>query len=158
SELRLGQIQNIDVAAGSCILSVVGDGMAGTPGIAGKVFGSLADVGVNVRAIAQGSAERNISLVIDEKQTSKALRSVHARFYLSPHTLSIGMIGPGVVGSTLLDQLASQAGRLSEDFRLDLRLRGLATSKKMVLSDKPIPLNQWRGALENAVLPDLNAF
>jgi aspartokinase/homoserine dehydrogenase 1 len=158
AELRQGQIQNIDILKQSCILSIVGDGMAGTPGIASKVFGSLADAGVNVRAIAQGSSERNISVVIDEKQTTKALRSVHAGFYLSPHTISIGMIGPGAVGGTLLNQIASQAARLLEDFRLDLRLRGITTSKRMALSDSAIPLDGWRHALDKGVAADFEAF
>jgi aspartokinase/homoserine dehydrogenase 1 len=157
-ELRLGQIQNVEVQRGACILSVVGDGMAGTPGIAARVFLSLADVGVNVRAIAQGSSERNISVVIDQKHTAKALRSVHAGFYLSPHTISIGLIGPGVVGSALLDQLASQAERLRHDFRLDLRLRGIATSKQMTLSDLQIPLDSWRDARSLGIPTDLTAF
>src|SRR6266850_8366095 len=95
AELDGGQIQDVDVVRGCSILSVVGDGMAGTPGIAAQVFGSLGAAGVNVRAIAQGSSERNISVVIDERQTTKALRSVHAGFYLSPHTISLGIIGPG---------------------------------------------------------------
>ena len=81
-----------------------------------------------MRAIAQGASERNISVVIDEKQTARALGSVHAGFYLSPHTVSIGLIGPGTVGSVFLVQLASQVGRLTRDFRLDLRLRGILTS------------------------------
>ena len=123
-ELRQGQIQHVDVTRDCSILAVVGDGMAGTPGIAAKLFGALGTSGVNVRAIAQGSSERNISVVIDERQIARALGSVHASFYLSPHTVSIGLIGPGSVGSVLLDQLASQAGRLTNDFRLDLRLRG----------------------------------
>ena len=112
TELRQGQIQNVDLVSGCSILSVVGDGMAGTPGIAAAVFGALAAAGVNIRAIAQGSSERNISAVIDERQSTRALRSVHARFYLSPHTVSIGLIGPGTVGGVLLEQLASQRERL----------------------------------------------
>jgi aspartokinase/homoserine dehydrogenase 1 len=111
-----------------------------------------------VRAIAQGSSERNISVVIDEKQTTKALRSVHAGFYLSPHTISIGMIGPGAVGSTLLDQIASQAGRLLADFRLDLRLRGVATSRKMALSESAIPLDRWRDLLDKGAATDFTSF
>jgi len=94
AELNGGQIQNVDVIRGCSILSVVGDGMAGTPGIAAQVFGSLGASGVNVRAIAQGSSERNISVVIDERQTTRALRSVHAGFYLSPHTISVGAPDP----------------------------------------------------------------
>lgn len=147
AELEQGQIQNIDVGAGCSILSVVGDGMAGTPGIAAKVFVALANAGVNVRAIAQGSSERNISCVVDQRQASKALGAVHSGFYLSPHTVSIGLVGPGLVGSALLDQLASQAERLSRDFRLDLRLRGIMTSTRMALADAQIPLTCWREAL-----------
>src|SRR5678815_4024315 len=85
TELRQGQIQNVDLVSGCSILSVVGDGMAGTPGIAAAVFGALAGAGVNIRAIAQGSSERNISVVIDEHRITRALRTVHAAFYLSSH-------------------------------------------------------------------------
>ncbi len=158
SELRAGQIQSIDVVRESCILSIVGDGMAGTPGIASKVFGSLAGAGVNIRAIAQGSSERNISVVIDQKLTTKALRSVHSAFYLSPHTISIGVIGPGAVGRTFLAQLASQVERLAADFHLDLRLRGIATSRRMALSDVAIPLSRWPDELERGVPTDLATF
>jgi bifunctional aspartokinase / homoserine dehydrogenase 1 len=157
-ELRDGQIQDVDALTGHSILSVVGDGMAGTPGIAADVFGALAGAGVNVRAIAQGSSERNISVVIDARQTTRALRSVHARFYLSPHTVSIGLVGPGVVGSVLLEQIASQAGRLLRDFRLDLRVRALMTSKKMLLSDQPIGLEGWKEKLAAGQPVDLAAF
>ncbi len=158
AELRGGQIQDVDVVRGCSILSVVGDGMAGTPGIAAQVFGSLGAAGVNVRAIAQGSSERNISVVIDERQTTRALRSVHAGFYLSPHTISLGLIGPGAVGGALLDQLASQTARLTRDFHIDLRLRAVMTSKAMALSDSAIPLDSWRAALEDGMAPDMLRF
>jgi aspartokinase/homoserine dehydrogenase 1 len=143
AELRGGQIQNVDVVGDCSILSVVGDGMAGTPGVAASVFGSLAAAGVNIRAIAQGSSERNISAVIDERQSTRALRSVHAKFYLSPHTVSIGLIGPGTVGAVLLEQLASQRERLRRDFHLDLRVRGILTSRRMLLSDTSISARDW---------------
>ncbi len=90
--------------------------MAGTPGVAAKMFGALSSAGVNVRAIAQGASERNISAMIDARDLTRALRSVHASFYLSAHTISIGVIGPGLVGSALVEQLASQAARLRETF------------------------------------------
>ena len=108
--------------------------MAGTPGVAAKVFGSLADAGVNVRAIAQGSSERNISLVIESKQAARALRSVHAGFYLSPHTVSIGLIGPGTSAASSSISSLSQRDRLQRDRNLDLRLRGIITSSRMVLA------------------------
>src|SRR5438477_2441453 len=159
AELNGGQIQNVDVVRGCSILSVVGDGMAGTPGVAAQVFGSLGAAGVNVRAIAQGSSERNISVVIDERQTTRALRSVHAGFYLSPHTISVGIIGPGAVGSVLLDQLASQTDRLTRDFHIDLRLRGVMTTRAMALSDTAIPFDAWRDALKaGGKAPDMLRF
>jgi aspartokinase/homoserine dehydrogenase 1 len=157
-ELEQGQLQNVDVSTGCSILSVVGDGMAGTPGVAAKVFSSLASVGVNVRAIAQGSSERNISMVIDERQASKALGAVHSGFYLSPHTISIGLIGPGLVGGALLEQIAGQMARLSRDFRLDLRVRGIMSSDRMLLSDAAIPLDNWKHALARADGRDVDRF
>ena len=158
SELRSGQIQNVDLVTGCSILSAVGDGMAGTPGIAASVFGALATAGVNIRAIAQGSSERNISAVIDERQSTRALRSVHARFYLSPHTVSIGLIGPGTVGAVLLEQLASQRERLLRDFHLDLRVRGILTSKRMLLSDTSLSVKDWRAASARVAPTDTAAF
>jgi aspartokinase/homoserine dehydrogenase 1 len=158
AELRQGQIQNVDVVRGCSILSVVGDGMAGTPGIAASVFGALAAAGVNIRAIAQGSSERAISAVIDERDVTRALRSVHARFYLSPHTISIGLIGPGTVGAVLLDQLVSQTERLRRDFHLDLRVRGILTSRHMLLADNSISPSDWQAAGDTLVRADLTRF
>src|ERR1700674_2080309 len=123
-ELQEGQIQSVDVDPDLAILAVVGDGMAGTPGIAAKVFAALGTSGVNVRAIAQGASERNISAVVEGRSATRALRAVHAGLYLSPHTISIGVIGPGTVGRVLLDQLASQSERLRRQCKLDLRVRG----------------------------------
>jgi bifunctional aspartokinase / homoserine dehydrogenase 1 len=124
-ELDGGQIQSVDTTGDLAILAVVGDGMAGTPGVSAKVFNALGAAAINVRAIAQGASERNISVVVDGKQATRALRATHASFYLSPNTLSIGVIGPGTVGRVLLDQLASQQARLSHEFKLDLRVRGI---------------------------------
>ncbi|MCS6947118.1 MAG: aspartate kinase, partial [Steroidobacteraceae bacterium] len=158
-ELHEGQIQSVVTDPQLAILAVVGDGMAGTPGIAAKVFNALGAAGVNVRAIAQGASERNISVVVDRRQTTRALRAVHASFYLSPHTLSIGIIGPGTVGRVLLDQLASQSERLQREFKLDLRIRGILSSRKMLLSDKGVDLAHWRAAFDAATQPaDLEAF
>jgi bifunctional aspartokinase / homoserine dehydrogenase 1 len=147
AELARSQIQDIGLSRDCSILSIVGDGMAGTPGVAAKLFGALGSAGVNVRAVAQGSSERSISVVIDSRDTTRALRSVHSGFYLSPHTISIGLIGPGNVGSVFIEQLASQAGRLRGECGLDLRLRAVATSKRMVLADQEIALGGWRELL-----------
>src|SRR5262245_49885538 len=158
-ELREGQIQSVEVDPGCSILAVVGDGMAGAHGVAAKVFGALGSAAVSVRAIAQGASERNISAVIDGKFSSRALRSVHSSFYLSPHTISIGLIGPGVVGSVLLDQLASQVQRLSRDLKLDLRVRGIMSSKRMHLADPEVQLPRWRDAFASrSEASDLTRF
>ncbi|HTV50269.1 MAG TPA: bifunctional aspartate kinase/homoserine dehydrogenase I [Steroidobacteraceae bacterium] len=149
-ELKEGQIQRVDVDQDLAILAVVGDGMAGTPGVAAKVFSALGNAAVNVRAIAQGASERNISVVIDAQHATRALRAAHAGYYLSPHTLSIGVIGPGTVGRVLLDQLASQSARLRDEFQLDLRVRGILASQRMVLSDAGVDLSAWRAAFERA--------
>jgi aspartokinase/homoserine dehydrogenase 1 len=158
AELRDGQIQQVDVGLGQSILAVVGDGMAGAHGVAAKVFNSLGDAGISVRAIAQGASERNISLVVDGRYAAKALRAVHAAFYLSPNTLSIGLIGPGTVGRVFLAQLATQIERLRR-LNLDLRVRAIAGSRRMVLSETSIDLGAWREELETHGEPlDLAKF
>jgi aspartokinase/homoserine dehydrogenase 1 len=158
-ELQEGQIQSVDIDPDLAILAVVGDGMAGTPGVAAKVFAALGTAGVNVRAIAQGASERNISAVVEGRSATRALRSVHAGLYLSPHTLSIGVIGPGTVGRVLLDQLASQSERLRRQARLELRVRGVLGSRRMLLEDSGVELPRWRARYEaSAAAADLDRF
>ena len=158
AELRDGQIQRVDVGLGLSILAVVGDGMAGAHGVAAKVFNSLGDAAISVRAIAQGASERNISVVVDGRGAAKALRAVHAAFYLSPNTLSIGLIGPGTVGRVFIEQLATQIDRLRA-LNLDLRVRGIAGSKRMLLAETAIDLHRWKEQLESDGAPlDLERF
>jgi aspartokinase/homoserine dehydrogenase 1 len=157
-ELRDGQIQQVDVGLGLSILAVVGDGMAGSHGVAAKVFNSLGAASISVRAIAQGASERNISVVVDGKVGAKALRAVHAAFYLSPNTLSIGLIGPGTVGRVLLAQIDTQIERL-RDLNLDLRVRAIAGSKRMLLAEAAIDLGNWQQQMALAGEPlDLDKF
>jgi aspartokinase/homoserine dehydrogenase 1 len=158
-ELKEGQIQDVDVALDMAIIAVVGDGMAGTPGVAAKVFSALGSTSVNVRAIAQGASERNISVVVDGKHAERGLRAVHAGLYLSPHTISVGLIGPGTVGRVLLDQLASQSARLNSGARLDFRIRGIMTSKQMLLSESGVALDNWKQQFEkDATEADFDRF
>jgi aspartokinase/homoserine dehydrogenase 1 len=152
-EIKEGQIQSIQVDRDLAILAVVGDGMAGLPGVSGQVFNALGSATVNVHAIAQGASERNISVVVDQKDATRALRAVHSGFYLSPHTISIGLVGPGAVGRVLLEQIAAERQRLLRDFKLDLRVRGLMTSKKMLLSEQGVPLDGWKQALDASSTP-----
>jgi aspartokinase/homoserine dehydrogenase 1 len=158
-ELESGQIQSVDTTDAQSILAVVGDGMAGTPGIAAKFFGTLGRAGINIRAIAQGSSERNISAVVDSDDAIRALRAAHSGFYLSSKTVSIGLIGPGTVGGTLLEQIEKQSERLIDEFNLDLRVRAIARSKKMLLGERRIDLSDWRDSFdEQAENIDLERF
>lgn len=147
AERQQGLLQDLEVTSGCTILAAVGDGMSGTPGIAARLFGSLVRAGVNVRAIAQGSSERNISVVIDSGDATRALRAAHAGFYLSQQTLSIGLIGPGHVGGALLDQMAGRLHWLREEFGVDLRVRAVANSSTMLLDEHRIDLASWRDQL-----------
>jgi aspartokinase/homoserine dehydrogenase 1 len=122
------------------------------------VFNSLGDASISVRAIAQGASERNISVVVDGKAGAKALRAVHAAFYLSPNTLSIGLIGPGIVGRALLAQIGTQIERL-RGLNLDLRVRGIAGSKRMLLEETAVDMNRWAERMAEAGEPlDLEKF
>ncbi|RYZ69446.1 MAG: aspartate kinase, partial [Lysobacteraceae bacterium] len=125
-ELRIGQIQRVQLTDGVSVLAAVGDGMAGQPGVAARLFESLGRARVNILAIAQGSSERNISVAIDSADATKALRAAHAGFWLSPQTFAVGVIGPGKVGGALLDQLRAAQPQLLGKANLDLRLRAIA--------------------------------
>jgi len=161
-ELADGLLSSVDVIAHCGVLAAVGEGMAETPGVSGRLFSALSRSGVNVRAVAQGSSERNISVVVDEADLSRALRAAHAGFYLSDQTLSVGLIGPGGIGRALLDQLHTQRELLKREFNVDLRVRGIARSSSMVLGDPEIPLSTWANALEkggpNSSALDMDRF
>ena len=158
-ELASGQIQSVDVTGSQSIVAVVGDGMAGTPGIAARFFGTLGRAGINIRAIAQGASERNISAVVDSEESTRALRAAHSGFYLSSKTISIGLIGPGHVGGALLQQIERQTERLREVFNLDLRVRAIARSTSMLLGDRRIDLANWEQEYQHSAIDlDLNAF
>jgi aspartokinase/homoserine dehydrogenase 1 len=158
-EIARGQIQRVMSERGISVLAVVGDGMAGTPGICARLFNALGRAKVNVRAIAQGSSERNISVAIAEGEATRALRAVHAGFYLSAQTLSVGIIGPGQVGQALVQQIAEARGRLLRETHLDLRVRAIATSRQLLLDEQQVDLLHWRdGMASKGVACDLDAF
>jgi bifunctional aspartokinase / homoserine dehydrogenase 1 len=158
AEIRQAQVEGVDLLPGCSILAVVGEGMRGLPGVAAKLFGALGRAGVNVRAIAQGASERNISAVIPSEDADRALRAVHASFYLSPQAVSIGLIGPGGVGGQLLDQLQGEIPRLAAESRIDLRVRAVAGSRRMLLAPRVVDLAGWRAALDEGGVTNLDAF
>lgn len=134
-ELSAGAIQRVSAEPGIAVLAVVGEGMAGQPGVAARLFAALGRARINVRAIAQGSSERNISVAISEQHATRALRAVHAGFYLSAQTLSVGLIGPGQVGRALLGQMFAAKSRLRDRTQLDLRIRAIAGSSKVATAE-----------------------
>jgi aspartokinase/homoserine dehydrogenase 1 len=159
AELHHNQIQTIEVMENCSILAAVGDNMVDHPGVAGKFFRALGKARVNIRAIAQGSSERNISTVIDGADSRRALRAVHAAFYLSNQTISIGVIGCGLIGGTFLDQLKTQMETLRKEFKIDLRVRGILNSKVMILNEQGRTLAGWRESVKESSLPaDLEKF
>jgi len=159
AELHYGKVQTIDVGGPYRILAAVGDRMEQTPGVAARFFGALGSANINVRAIAQGSSERNISAVVDAKDSARALRAVHSGFYLSDRTLSIGLLGPGRIGSELLRQIAAGARTLHERFQIDLRVRGIMRSSSMLLDERGIDLGRWEDLMARDGEPaDLDRF
>jgi aspartokinase/homoserine dehydrogenase 1 len=149
SEIGRGQVQTVTLTEGCCILAVVGDGMVRAPGVAAKFFTALGKAGVNVRAIAQGSSERNISAVIDQRDATRALRTVHSAFYLSSQTLSVGIIGTGLIGSTFLNQLSGRLEQLKSLRAIDVRVRGVMNSRRMLLDYGQVDLRAWQDNLRD---------
>ena len=143
SELHHGVIQRVETTGPCTLLAAVGDAMAQTPGVSARLFSSLAHAGVNVRAVAQGASERNLTVVVDGKDSTRALRAVHTGFYLSEAALNIGIIGAGVVGRTFVEQLHQQAPALLREHRLNLRVQGIARSRKSSQSEEGIDLGAW---------------
>jgi aspartokinase/homoserine dehydrogenase 1 len=158
-EMQRGEIQTVDATEGCCIIAMVGDGMIEQLGVAGKFFSALGKAGINVRAIAQGSSERNISAVVEQAEATKALRAIHSAFYLSNQTLSIGVIGTGLIGGTLLSQLNTRIEQLRRHRGIDLRVRGIMNSRQMLLADRHLALDRWRDELgESSKAADLESF
>ncbi len=157
-ELAAGQVQGVSRTPQISVLAAVGDGMSGTPGVSAQLFGALGRARVNVRAIAQGASERNISVAVDARDAARALRAAHAAFWLSPQTVSVGLVGPGKVGQTLLAQIAAGAERLRRDAGIDLRVTGIASSRLQCLSERGLDPLRWREDLAAGQPTDLDAF
>ncbi|XP_031488783.1 bifunctional aspartokinase/homoserine dehydrogenase 1, chloroplastic-like [Nymphaea colorata] len=157
--LDAGRLSKIEVVRNCSILAAVGQKMASTPGVSATLFNALAKANVNIRAIAQGCSEYNITVVLKREDCIRALRAAHSIFFLSKTTLSVGIIGPGLIGGTLLDQLRDQAATLKEEFNIDLRVMGITGTRKMVLNDVGIDLSRWRELLkEESEEGDLEKF
>lgn len=157
-ELQVGRIDSVEVKNGLSILAAVGEKMHHAAGLSGRLFQALGVNGVNVVAIAQGSSELNISIVIDQADEGKALNAIHEAFFLSAgKTLHLFFAGAGLIGSTLLRQLKENLPFLRKQRRVDIKLIAIATIDKMAFDEKGISLEKWATHLqengETTVLP-----
>lgn len=141
-EIQDELIDEIKVVQGLSIVAVVGDGMKHHPGTSGRMFSALGKNGVNVVAIAQGSSERNISTVIQQSDVSKALNVLHDAFFLSDiKTTYVFLVGTGLIGSTLINQVKEQFQKLSSHNKLEIKMAGIANSKKMLFDENGLQLD-----------------
>ena len=159
-ELADGRIGEPVIEVDKAIIAIVGERMKHTPGISGRVFHSLGRNGVNVSAIAQGSSEINISAVIDAADEARALNAVHEAFFLSgTRSVNVFLAGCGLVGGTLLQQIAHQRTSLSEDYSVRVEVIGIANSRKMLIRESGIGLDGWKAQIEaEGEATDLSAF
>jgi len=147
-EIAQGEINEIFSEDDLATVAIVGDNMKRTPGIAGKLFGTLGRNGINVVACAQGASETNISFVTDRKSLRKALNVIHDSFFLSEYqVLNIFVVGIGTVGSSLLDQIKKQQQKLMSQNGLKLNVVGIASSKKMLFNRDGINLDNFKTEL-----------
>lgn len=147
-ELQAKKLDTPEVENGLAVLAIVGENMKRTPGISGKLFHALGRNGVNVHAIAQGSSEYNISVIITKTDLSKAINAVHDAFYAELNkTLHIFCLGTGNIGKTLFQQLLVQMPFLAKNNDLQVKVMGISNSRKMLLSPNGIDLEQWEEAL-----------
>jgi bifunctional aspartokinase / homoserine dehydrogenase 1 len=150
-ELRSGQIETPRIERDLSVVAVVGENMRYRPGIAGRLFRALGKNGVNIVAIAQGSSELNISVVVPAHDETKALNAIHEAFFLSDvKTLHLFVVGIGLIGGTLLRQISDQAAFLREKRRLEIRVVGIANSKKMVFDEGGIAYDNYKETLEKS--------
>lgn len=149
-EIKAGKIKTIEIEDQVAIVALVGDRMKSHHGLSGKMFSALGNNNINIRAIAQGSSERNISAVIAKKDVTKALNVLHEQFFEVPSKeLNLFITGVGNVGSKLLNQLKSQEQYLLEKLRLKVRILGLSNSRKMIFDENGIDLDNWKSLVES---------
>jgi aspartokinase/homoserine dehydrogenase 1 len=148
-EMILGDIEGIDIQTNLSVIAVVGEGMRQHTGVSGKLFSVLGKNGINVVATAQGSSELNISVVIEQKDLSKALNVIHETFFFSQiKTLHLFLVGTGLIGKALLNQLSGQEKYLTKYKGLRIKLMGIANSRKQLINAQGISFQEAIHSLE----------
>ena len=149
-EIQQGEINDVKAERELATVAIVGENMKRTPGIAGRLFGTLGRSGISVIACAQGASETNISFVIKKKYLRKALNSIHDSFFLSEYkVLNIFLVGIGIVGKSLLEQIRQQQPQLMAQNSLKIRVVGIANSKRAVFDRQGIDLANYAEILQN---------
>lgn len=159
-ELQAEKLEAPTIEQNLSVLAIVGENMKQTPGISGKLFHALGRNGINVRAIAQGSSEYNISVIISKEDLRKALNTVHDAFFTElKKTLHVFCLGTGNISTTLLRQLQEHHNYLQQHNGIQVKLMGISNSRRMAFDADGIPLNSWQQVLETAGEPaDLQEF
>jgi len=148
-ELLGHEIDDVEIEEELSVIAIVGDNMRNIPGIAGRVFRALGRNGINIRAIAQGSSERNISFVVNNRNEKKAINTLHDAFFLAGvKTVNLYVAGIGLIGGTLLEMIREQLQVFYDDYNIDFSLRGVANSRNMLVQEDGIPLSKWKALLE----------
>ena len=150
-EISLKKVAPAKIEKNMVNIAVVGEKMKDHQGISGKLFSTLGANNINIRAIAQGASERNISIIIDKKNVVKAINTLHESFFEAQvKELNLFVTGVGNVGSKLLEQINKQTDYLKEYLRLKIRVIAISNSRKMILGEKEMKLNQWKERLEKS--------
>ena len=159
-EIALGYIDGISIEKNLSIIAIVGEGMKKSTGVSGKLFSVLGKNGINIVATAQGSSELNISVVIAKSDLSKALNSIHGVFFQSEtRSLNLFIVGVGLIGGTLLEQIKNQTKYLRDEKLLNLNIAGLSNTKKMLLDPDGISSEFWKErVMDEGVKTSLPAF
>ena len=149
-EISAGVIYKVNAEYGLSTVAIVGENMKRTPGIAGKLFGTIGRNGINAKAFAQGASETNISFVINNCELKKALNVIHDSFFLSEYkVLNVFICGIGTVGKSLIEQIRTQQSKLISENGLKLNIVGIANSKKLLLNREGLPLDNYIENINN---------
>mgnify|MGYP000851864160 CR=1 FL=1 len=158
-EIALQKVNPLQVETGLSIVALVGEYMKNHTGISGQMFSAMGRNGVNIRAIAQGSSEKNISAVISTRDVRKAINVLHESFFEeTDKQVNIFLAGTGNVSKKFLEQLQQQQAYLAGQLKLNVRLAGIINTRKMLLYEEGIPLYAWPERLEQGQASNLQAF
>lgn len=158
-EISQHKVKPVLVEKDLAILALVGDNMKNHQGLSGKMFSALGKNNVNIRAIAQGASEKNISAVVNKNDAKKALNTLHEQFFEEKlKQINLFVTGVGNVGERFLAQIEQQSIYLKENLRLNIRVIGISNSKKMFINENGIDLNNWKENLDKGLPTTLNTF